>query len=259
MGGMNSGRWVLLFAWLYAGSAAAQIVNVQALFNEKTAPQGPSAGVELSADWRTGSTALFSVRGSLLGQWRADQHIWLGVIRGEYTFAEGERIVSRVMEHLRYRNQLTDVVAGEAFAQHEYDEFRRLQLRALVGAGPRVTLWSTDTAGLVFGAAMMLEHERLRRNEEPDAGQTATDLRLSSYLLGRVNLMENIDLIETFYAQPRVTRPSDIRLLNETLFTLKPNERVTVGIGFTLIYDSAPPAAVPPLDTQLRTTVGLRL
>jgi hypothetical protein len=250
---------VLLLVGLYAGSAAGQIVNVQALFDEKTAPLGPSAAVELSADWRTGSTNLFSIRGALLGQWRTEKDIWLGVIRGEYSFAEGERIVSRVMEHLRYRRQLSDMLAVEAFAQHEYDEFRRLQFRALLGAGPRVTLWSTDTAGLTFGAALMLEHERLRRDGEPDAGSRYTDPRLSSYLLGRVELMENIHLVETLYAQPRVTKPDDIRLLNETLFTVTPNDRVTVGLGFTLIYDSAPPATVPELDTQLRTTVGLRL
>lgn len=75
-----------------------------------------------------------------------------------------------------------------------------------------------------------------------------TDPRVSSYLL-----------VETVYFQPRVTRPSDLRVLNETLFAVTPNPRVTVGIGFNLTYDSAPPATVPPLDTQLRTTVGVKL
>jgi hypothetical protein len=255
---LKSGGWVVLAVLLHASGAAAQIVNVQALFDEK-AEMGPAAAIELGGDWRTGSTQLFSVRGSLVGQVRSERNVWLGVIRGEYSFASGERIVSQVLEHLRYRRKLTDRVSAEVFAQHEYNEFRRLQLRALLGAGPRIVLFVNDTAGLTFGAALMLEHERNRKDGEVDAGARYTDPRLSSYLLARVKLMENINLVETVYFQPRVTRPSDLRVLNETLFAVTPNPRVTVGIGFNLTYDSAPPATVPPLDTQLRTTVGVKL
>jgi hypothetical protein len=249
---------VLLLAWLHAASAAAQIVNVQALFDEK-APPGPSGAVDLGADWRTGSTNLFTVRGALLGQWRTETHTLLAAIRGEYAFASGERIVSKVLEHLRYRYRFTERLSGEAFVQHEYDEFRRLQLRALLGAGPRLTLLRVDDTTLVLGVAVMLEHERLRRDGEPDAGARATDPRMSSYLLGRVKLMENIHLVETVYVQPRLTKPSDIRVLNDTVFEVTPNERVTVGLGFNLTFDSAPPATVSRLDTQLRTSVGIRL
>ncbi|RKH42228.1 DUF481 domain-containing protein [Corallococcus sicarius] len=253
----KSGGWVVLALLLHAGSAAAQIVNVQALFDEKAEP-GPAASIELGGDWRTGSTQLFSVRGSLVGQLRSERGVWLGVIRGEYSFASGERIVSQVLEHVRYRRKFTERVSAEAFVQHEYNEFRRLQLRALVGAGPRVVLFNEEATGLTFGVALMVEHERLRKDGEPDAGDRYTDPRVSSYLLGRVNLMENIDLVETIYFQPRVTRPSDLRVLNETLFSVTPNPRVTVGIGFNLTYDSAPPATVPALDTQVRTTVGVK-
>ncbi len=247
----------MLGVLLHASSAAAQIVNVQALFDEK-AELGPAAAIELGGDWRTGSTELFSVRGSLVGQLRSERDVWLGVIRGEYSFATGERIVSQVLEHVRYRRKLTERLSAEVFAQHEYNEFRRLQFRALLGAGPRVILLNAETVGFTFGVALMLEHERLRKDGEVDAGDRYTDPRVSSYLLGRLRLMENIDLVETVYLQPRVTRPSDLRVLNETLFAVTPNPLVTVGIGFNLTYDSAPPATVPALDTQLRTTVGVR-
>ncbi|RYZ43244.1 MAG: DUF481 domain-containing protein [Myxococcaceae bacterium] len=250
--------WVVLAGLLLAGSASAQIVNVQALFDEK-AELGPAASIEVGGDWRTGSTQLFSVRGSLVGQLRTERDVWLAVIRGEYSFASGERIVSQVLEHVRYRRRFTDRVSGEAFVQHEYNEFRRLQLRALLGAGPRFVLFNEEATGLTFGIALMVEHERLRKDGEADAGDRYTDPRMSSYLLGRVKLMENIQLVETVYFQPRVTRPSDLRVLNETLFAVTPNPRVTVGIGFNLTYDSAPPATVPAMDTQLRTTVGVKL
>lgn len=163
------------------------------------------------------------------------------------------------MEHVRYRYGFTERLSGEVFLQHEFDKFRRIQFRALLGAGPRVRVLTDKQATLVVGLALMLEHERIRRDSEPDAGEFRTDPRLSSYVLGRLEFMENVFLVQTLYAQPRVTNPADIRLLNDTIFEVKPNERLSVGIGFNLTFDNSPPLGVPKLDTQLRTSVGIRL
>lgn len=254
----NARLLLLTLVLLTSRVAMAQIVNVQALFDEATSPLGVSGGAELSMDWRTGSTKLVVARGLVLGQWRTAKHTVLGVVRGEYGFAQDELIVSKFLEHLRYRYRFMDWLAGETFAQHEIDAFRRLRLRALVGAGPRFTLKSTEDASLVLGTAMMLEYEQLRHDDAPDAGAETLDLRLSNYVMGRVRLMENMSLTETLYVQPRLTRFSDVRLLNETLLLVEPNKRFTFSIGFILTYDAAPPATVPPMDTQLRSGIGVK-
>ncbi|HEX8434517.1 DUF481 domain-containing protein [Archangium sp.] len=249
---------LLVLVLMMSPEAAAQIVNVQALFDEATSPMGVSGGAELSLDWRTGSTDLLVTRALVLGQWRTEKHTVMGVVRGEYGFANEELIVSKFLEHLRYRYRFTDWLTGETFVQHELDAFRRLRLRGLVGAGPRFMLRSTEGASLVLGAAMMLEYEQLRHDGEPDAGAEALDPRLSSYVMGRVKLMENMSLVETLYVQPRLTRFSDVRLLNETLLLVEPNKRFTFSMGFVLTYDSAPPATVSRLDTQLRSGIGVK-
>jgi hypothetical protein len=254
----TAGPWLLALVLLTASEAAAQIVNVQALFDEATSPLGVSGGAELSLDWRTGSTELLVVRGSVLGQWRTEKHTLLGVVRGEYGYAQDTLIVSKFLEHLRYRYRFTDWLSGETFVQHELDAFRRLRLRGLVGAGPRFTLWSSEAGSLVLGAAAMLEYEQLRNDGEPDAGQERLDPRLSSYVMGRVKLMENMSLSETLYVQPRLTRFSDVRVLNETLLLVEPNKRFTFSLGFVLTYDAEPPATVSRFDTQLRSAIGVK-
>jgi len=181
------------------------------------------------------------------------------VLRGEYGKSNGERIMSRTLEHLRYRELHTQRLATEAFLQHEYDAFRRLQARALLGAGPRVRLFTSERLRLTSGLALMLEHERLANDAQVDAGQRTTDLRLSTYVLGSITLMENVTLVETLYAQPRVDSPADFRLLNETSLVVKANAYVSLGVGLTAIYDSRPPATIPRSDTQLRMTLGLTL
>jgi hypothetical protein len=255
-------RWAgplfLLLALLAPREAAAQIVNVQALFDEATSPLGASGGAELSLDWRTGSTDLLVVRGLMLGQWRTEKHTLLGVARGEYGYAQDDLIVSKVLEHVRYRYRFVDWLQGETFVQHELDAFRRLRLRALVGAGPRFTLWSTEEGSLVLGVAAMLEYEQLRHDELPDAGARTVDPRLSSYALGRVRLLENLSLVETLYVQPRLTRFSDVRVLNDTSLVVDVNKRLTFSTGLVLTYDAAPPATVSRFDTQLRSGLGVK-
>ena len=151
----RSAGLLLLLVLLTSRGAAAQIVNVQALFDDATAPLGASGAAELSLDWRTGSTSLLVARALVLGQWRTEKHTVLGAVRGEYGFARDELIVSKFLEHLRYRYRFTDWLAGELFLQHELDAFRRLRLRALAGAGPRFTLWSSEAGSLVLGAAIV--------------------------------------------------------------------------------------------------------
>jgi putative salt-induced outer membrane protein YdiY len=73
-----------------------------------------------------------------------------------------------------------------------------------------------------------------------------------------VKVMENMSFVETLYVQPRVTRLSDIRLLNETLLLVEPNKRFTFSTGLVITYDTAPPATVSRMDTQVRTALGVK-
>lgn len=250
-------RLLLLAVLLAAPLARAQISNMQSLF-PRDAPEGLSGGVELSGDWRTGSVELLVARGLLLGQWRSGPHTLMAAVRGEYGFAGERRIISRVLEHVRYRHQLTSWLSAEALAQHEYDEFRRLQLRAITGAGVRFAPWDTEKVALFLGVTPLLEHERLSVDETLDSGLRRTVLRLSSYLLAQVELMENVSLVQSFYIQPRLDWLSNLRILNETQLAVRPNARLTFNIGFTLAYDSDAPINVPAMDTQLRTAVGVK-
>jgi hypothetical protein len=245
-----------LFSLLLAAAAQAQIVNVQSRFADAPEP-GFHGALEGAVDWRTGSQDYLTVRGGLTLQGSVGDHLVLLLAQGEHGVAGGERTLARTLEHLRYRYRLTALVSAEAFIQHELNLFRRLQLRALVGAGPRLHLLDHSVFGAVMGLALMAEHERLRTDEHPDAGARVTDLRLSSYLLGRFRLMENVSLVETVYFQPRLDAFRDLRILNETALVLRANPRVSVTLAFLLSLDRAPPAGVSRLDTQLRTSLGV--
>ena len=237
-------------------TTTAQIVDVQARFAAEP-EQGLHGGVAASADWRTGSVDILTLRAALTGHALYGKHLGLAFIEGEYARASGEKIIQRTMEQLRYRYDLAQRLAREAFLQHELNEFRRINLRALVGAGPRTTLVRGEIFTAALGLALMVEREHLRQDGEVDAGRRSTELRLSSYAVAQVEVLKNLSLAQTVYAQPRLDRFSDLRLLNQTALTAKANPNVGLTLSLNLFWDRAPPASVPPLETQLRTTLAV--
>jgi putative salt-induced outer membrane protein YdiY len=251
---------VALLAWPRA--AHAQIVNVQSLLGQDVA-EGFSGNLDAGADWRTGNTELLLVQGAATLRYKHEDHLVFAIVRGAYsrvgTGADEEQIIGNTFEHLRYRWKLTPRLTAEAFGQHEYDEFRRLQLRALVGVGPRVTLSEQKSAGLVVGVAYMFEYQELDRKVDAiDAGRTESTSRLSSYLMFTSALNEVVTFVDTVYYQPSLERAGDFRVLDETQLQVKLTEHFTFKTAFVLAHDSAPPLTVESTDTALQTGVSFK-
>ncbi len=59
--------------------------------------------------------------------------------------------------------------------------------------------------------------------------------------------------------QPALTDFGDVRLLSETLLTFKVSKAFAAGISGTVRYDSEPPTAVLPTDTEIKNTLTLTL
>src|SRR4051812_26314360 len=109
---------------------AAQIFNVQPMLEKQGAP-GFSAAVEGALDWRTGNTTLTLLSGSAHAQWQRDPHLVFVTLHGELGLSRGSEVVSKDLEHARYRLRLSRLFAAEAFVQHDADAFRRLAVRAI--------------------------------------------------------------------------------------------------------------------------------
>ena len=96
-----------------ASTARAQIFNVQPLL-EKQEHAGFSGAVEGSLDWRTGNTTLTTLSGSAHGQWQRDPQLVFLTVHGELGLSLGAEVVSKDLEHLRYRRRLSRLLAAEA-------------------------------------------------------------------------------------------------------------------------------------------------
>ncbi len=242
--------------------AHAQIVNVQSLLGQDL-PEGFSGNLDAGADWRTGNTDLLLVQGAATLRYKHEDHLVFAIVRSAYSRVgsgdDAQQIIGNTFEHLRYRWKLSPRITAEAFGQHEYDQFRRLQLRALVGAGARLTLLANPKAGLVLGVAYMLEQEQLGEKEgTTDGGHRYTASRASTYLLFTSALNDVVTFVDTVYWQPRLGDPSDFRLLDETQLQVKLSEHVTFKTAFVLAHDASPPQTVEKTDTALQTGISIK-
>ena len=238
------------------GHAGAQIVNVQGQLAKPPSTDGVSGQVELKLDLRRGNNELSQIGGSGAVLLRRGPLLALALARGEYGESRGITLSEKTFEHLRARYTIDCRWRWEAFAQHEYDAFRRLSLRALAGTGPAVQLVDTKDLGVLAGAAYMLEFEQLdRRTGTLDAGDRTVSSRASFYLTGAEKLGAGVSIVQTVYLQPRIGDPGDLRVLAEASVTTQLSSRIALTDGVVLAYDRTPPDGVQRTDLAL--TLGV--
>jgi len=241
---------------LATATAHAQIANVQGALARPPAGDGATGQVELKLNWREGNNPLFDLggAGSVVG--RRGRLLGLLLARGEYGTSRGLTLTKKTFEHARTRIELDTRWRWEAFVQHEYDQFRRLSLRALAGTGPALQLLDDKAIALLAGAAYLYEYERLdTRPGTIDAGLRATAHRASVYLTGHEEPGTGVLIVETVYAQPQLDHPGNVRVLGELSVQSKLASRVALKDSFTVAYDRAPPDGVQRYDTLLEAAV----
>lgn len=249
--------WFVIAAiGLATGVAEAQIVNVQGALAKAPAKDDVSGQVELKVNWREGNNPLLDVGGAGNVLVRRGRVLGVVLARGEYGTSRGLTLTKKSFEHVRTRIEIDCRWRWEAFAQHEYDQFRRLSLRALAGTGPAFQIVDAKPVAVLAGAAYLFEYERLdTRPGTVDAGDRTTAHRASIYVTGHENLGAGVEIIETVYAQPRLDHPGDIRVLGELSVQSKLSSRIALKDSLTVAYDRTPPAGIKRYDTALEVGV----
>ncbi|HEY0255044.1 MAG TPA: DUF481 domain-containing protein [Kofleriaceae bacterium] len=247
---------IVVLLLVFCSVARAQIVNVQGAIAKPPDKNEVDGQVELKLSWAEGNAPAFDAAGAASVVWKHDRFLSLAQVRGEYGTALHVENTKKTFEHLRERVTLSCLWRWEAFAQHEYDQFRRLSLRMLVGTGPALQILNEKEYALITGLSYMFEVEELDTREGvSDSGISYTEHRGNLYLTGREKLVENVAFVQTIYVQPRLDDFSNYRLLGDAALEVKLSKRFAITDGFLVDYDSRPPQQVRSWDTTLK--VGL--
>lgn len=248
-------RAAVVLALLLASSAAeAQIFNVQPLL-DKQSRDGFSAALEGAADWRTGNTNILLLTGNGVVQYRKQRHLVFVDVHSEYGLQGTNELVSKDLEHARYRYRVSRAIDVEAFVQHDADAFRRLAVRVVGGVGGRLRLVEGKHVTLAVAAAYMPDYERLSAGLFVDSRAQSLAHRLSSYAVIAVS-EGKILVAHTIYAQPRFDDFHDVRMLSDSSLSLSVTKHVAVRFSLTMTLDTRPPAGIRPVDSELKSTLA---
>lgn len=261
-------RWALAWGTLLWGlgllgaprPAWGQIVNVQSLVG-RAVEDGWTGQAALSGDWLAGNSRLRAGSATATQYWRGGPWLALLTVAGAYGVkgsASGWQetpFQQKIFEHARLRRQLGAQLSAEAFVQHEYDRWRRLELRALVGGGLRWDGHPAEGLALAAGLSLMAQTEQLLAPKAGDPAGLVSELRLSSYLSTALELSKHAALSATLYAQPRPLALADVRGLVDLALQVAATPRWSLKLQHSLALDSRPPIGVEGYDATTKAAL----
>lgn len=242
----------LLFAAPLAGRAQ---INTEAMRNQEgwTGVRGEFGG---TVAYASGNTRFLQIgaAGRMDLHTPRDASFVVGELR--FSRADGERFVDRSFLHARYTRPIVGPLSAEGFGQVEQNAQQLLAYRYLVGSGLRLSTAYRPRAGVAIGVTPMLEHERLS-DEVMEA--PATNVRVSSYLSGRVALNDRTGLTATVYAQPRIDDLNDARFFGQAVLHVQATRWVALRMEARVRHDTRPPEGVKRTDVSLENGLVLTI
>ncbi len=251
-------RWLLAvlvlvaFGISFCSRASAQ-VNVEPLRQQVTERRF-GARINASTTTYAGNTQGVVFGGAALLGGRTERNFGYLDLSGDYSKLAGVVSVAKWFAHLRHNFQLDPDLWWEEYAQLESDRFRRVQLRELVGTGPRLRIARGKILELFLGTSYMVEHTQLDSVDLHPEGQGTVE-RWSSYLAITFKPQDRILLSSVNYIQPRIDEFADYKVLSVSGADFKVTSHLHTHIDATARYESFAPSDVRHADLELKSSL----
>jgi hypothetical protein len=258
-GGVSCKAWPFLpsalacaAACFFTSSAFAQ-VNIESV-RKQLDTSSFGGRIRLSVAAYAGNTegVVFGTSGLIGG--RMGQNLGFATASADYARLGGATSVKKSFFHLRHNYEFTDFFWWEEFAQSETDRFRRIQLRALFGTGPRFEVLKTkDWLDVFVGTSYMLEYT----STDPSAQITEPSVvhRLNTYFAATIRPDPRIVFTSITYYQPRFDDFIDTQFLQVTSVEFKVTKILTSRMDATTRYESVVPLGVKRADLEFKSSL----
>lgn len=241
----------LLFAMAMAASLAAQVVNIEGRrFVNDTVPWAGVVDFRYHLTENTQRSYMFGLADAV--QHVRGKHRYLVITDLAASRVESNSFLNTGFQHLRYNYAWLKRWTGEAFAQAQYNKPLHLDLRATLGAGPRLRVVNEEDLRMHVGTSLMLEHERTTDGESFVHG------RNSSYLAVTLRFSHITSFTTVVYYQPKLFAAWDHRIAMEAGLLLSLTSRYTVESRLNLLRDTAQPTDVPGFTYGWNNRFGIR-
>ncbi|HUM46462.1 MAG TPA: DUF481 domain-containing protein [Chitinophagales bacterium] len=239
----------LLFC--FAGNAVSQVVNIE---SERLRADSNGLYGSLSANFaltsNTKTIIVFEANSQV--EYKQDSNLYL--LLGSYGFVNGdnEDFFNNAFIHFRYNRKITKVLRWEAFTQLQFNKISKINLRYLLGTGPRFKLMDKKELKIFIATLAMFEYEE----DDTTENYVHRDIRSSSYLSFTLTPAKNVKIVSTTYYQPLYKAFSDFRIMNQESVEVTISRKFTIEPKFSYLYDSRPVSGVPRVNYSF--TTGLK-
>jgi hypothetical protein len=188
---------------------------------------------------------------------RIGPNLGFAAASADYARLGGTTSVKKSFAHIRDNYEFTDFFWWEEFVQSETDRFRRIQIRALLGTGPRFALFESHKwVELHAGLSYMLEYTSI----DPSAEilEPALVHRLNQYVALVLRPDERIVFSSITYYQPRFDEWTDAHVLNVSSVEMKVTPILNSRIDATTRYESVVAQGVKRADLEFKSSLELK-
>ena len=263
----------LILILLFPVALQAQVSIVDALPDiPEGEPDGWGGGASGAISFRDDNNKDRHFEASIGGFMSYEGECWSSIItnKASYEWLNDSEQEASVMTHVRLRLSLGKVPSSdkkdkyvvfnhdehrgqeffiETFAQHEYDRFRALNTRGLLGAGLAAVILESNILDIMIGTAYMLEYiDFTNTNDE-------LNHRLSNYLQIEFEPIEEITIESTTFAQFRFDNFNDHVISSSLSLGVKATDWFGIKLGFGLAYDSRPPPNIKDIGVNVGSEI----
>lgn len=169
-------------------------------------------------------------------------HAYIVLGKLSYTENNAVSILNNGYVHMRTNFNYRNKWSYEAFGQIQYDSFRGLSDRYLLGAAIRWRAYKGDKLTLGIGSGPMYEKE-IWRNPTEEGYANVNFAKLSSYLIVRWDIAEHVHFNTIFYYQVGYDESIDAarnRLSFNGNFNFKISKFLTFTTSIDMMYEDKP-------------------
>lgn len=264
---------IFIFIFFIIPNFAWASINVEAR-RASIVKEGTFGDFQIQGNFQRGNTNLVNLGVSGLVGYQHNRYIIFGFGNISFTsedlFARREESIQSVeMAHLRQDFAISSWLHWELFTQVESNQNMLIDVRYLIGTGPRFEAYKNENFFVVFGASYMPEYEALSNAviaPYPSDLQTRKTWvhRWNNYFGFRVQLIEQLIFHTTTYIQPRFDRFSDIKIANDNVLILEANKHLDLILAIGSYYDHEPPVGCDITDCtglsklDINTQLGIK-
>jgi len=232
--------------------AAQAIVNIEGMRGSGKEP-GISGSLSLSVSSKSGNSDTMDASADGRVNWRRQDSLTFLVASLSYGKSDQVRDTNKAFSHLRHIIEHSKHLAYEGFVQAERNEFTRLSLRTLAGAGVRLTLHGNDSGQTHLGLGAFRSAETLDEDPVLTDGGTEKLWRANIYLAVNYAINEQLRVGSTTYYQPATDEQADYRLLEQAALKLAISDRLALKLSLNIARDNRPPQTVKKTDSSYST------